>query len=134
MIYAQSGDDIHETMYFDIMKTGNDQIKPDQVTFDVCTDTRSAELNLSLQITANSENAISFQLVIDAHSPDTQIGAVCGGIILILLNVLIISEVKFTEVALWLSSKFQVFCKNFTKTKLIFPTKNRSCIAHWRQY
>lgn len=94
MMYAQTGDDTHETMYFDITtNTRNDQTKPDRVTFDIDTDTQSTELNLSLHITNNAENAVSFQLFIDAHSLDTETGAICGGIILILLNVLIISEV-----------------------------------------
>lgn len=94
MIYARTENDIHETMYFDIIKHGNDQNKPDQVTFDVYTDPKTTKLNLSLQFTTNTETALTFQLFIDTYSLDTQMGAICGGIILILLNVLIISEVK----------------------------------------
>lgn len=94
MIFARTGNDIHETMYFDIIKPGNDQSKPDQVTFDVYTDPKTTKLNLSLQFTTNTETASTFQLFIDTYSLDTQMGAICGGIILILLNVLIISEVK----------------------------------------
>lgn len=82
---------------FDIVKSSHNQNKPDTVAFDFDSDWSidkvPEQLNISIEITTNTADGISFQLVIDTHSIDTQIGAICGGIILILLNLLIITEV-----------------------------------------
>lgn len=98
-IYVQIGDSERETRHFDIMKTSNDQIKPDIVAFDIELDinetySSAAQLNLSLQITTDANDGVIFQMFIDSNSLDATMGAICGGIILISLNVLIISEVK----------------------------------------
>lgn len=92
------GDDgVRVKRYLDIVRSSNDQIKLDTVSFIMDVDdkiTTSGKLNLSLEFIAQTKDAISFQLSVDTHSLDTQIGAICGGIILICLNVLIITEVK----------------------------------------
>lgn len=96
-ISTQIGDSVHETQRFDIKRTGNDQITPDIFSFDVELDinqTMHANLNLSMQITTNANDGVIFQMFIDPYSLDTALGAICGGIILIMLNVLIITEVK----------------------------------------
>lgn len=106
-IYTQIGDKEYAPKYFDIAvrtTTGdddNDQSKLDKVTFDLDVD-NAEQLNLSMQFVSNAEDAISLQLHIDTHSVDIQVGAICGGIILILLNVLIISEVKREDTAQYL--------------------------------
>lgn len=97
-IYTQIGDSVHDARRFDIKQTGGNQIKPDILTFDIELNdinnvTMPAYLNLSLQITTNANDGVVFEMFIDSHSLDTTMGAICGGIILILLNVLIISEV-----------------------------------------
>lgn len=96
-IYSQIGNRVQETRRFDIKRSGNDQTKLDIVCFDIELDiieTMHAQLNLSLQIITHANDGVAFQMSIDAYSLDTAMGAICGGIILILLNVLIISEVK----------------------------------------
>lgn len=82
------------TEKFDIVRASNNQNKPDTVTFYSDIDRMTEQMNVSLQITTNADDGIPFQLFIDTYSIDTQMGALCGGTILILLNVLIISEVK----------------------------------------
>lgn len=94
-INAQIEHDMHVIKYFDIVRSSDGQSKPDTVTFDLDLNSVPSALNLSLQFVTNAENATSFQMFIDTHALDIQVGAICGGIILILLNVLIISEVIF---------------------------------------
>lgn len=97
VIYIQIGDSTIETRRLDIKKTSNDQTKPDIVAFDIELDsnkTMPAQLNLSLQFTTNANDGVVFQMFIDCRSLDTTMGIICGGIILILLNVLIITEVR----------------------------------------
>lgn len=95
-IYMQIGNNMSVSEKFDITKASNNQNKPDTATFyfDIDIDKMTEEINVSLQITTNADDGVPFQLFIDTYSIDTQIGALCGGTILILLNVLIISEVK----------------------------------------
>lgn len=50
--------------------------------------------NLTIELRTNIDEIVSFQLVIDPHTLDTDIGALLAAIILILLNVLIVSEVR----------------------------------------
>lgn len=89
------GNGIRATKYFDIERSGDDQSKPDIVTFDMDIGVVQRQLNLSLHIeTSGTEDALSLQLFVDTHALNTQLGAICGGIILIALNVLIISEVR----------------------------------------
>lgn len=95
LIQVKIGDVIRSTERFDIVQSGNDQIKPDLVAFDFDIDTLWQELNLSLQFTTNAKDAVPLRMSIDTHSLDTQVGAICGGIILILLNVFIITEVNW---------------------------------------
>lgn len=88
------GDDVHVTKYFDIVRSSNNQSKLDSVTFDLDIGARvSTQLNLSLELMTNASDAISLQLSVDTHTLNAQMGAIYGGIILISLNVLIISEV-----------------------------------------
>lgn len=90
-------DDIHATKYFEIVRSSdeNNQSKLDSVTFDL--DIIGArvptQLNLSLKLATNASDALSLQLSVDTHTLNAQMGAIYGGIILISLNVLIISEV-----------------------------------------
>lgn len=90
----QIGNYMNMTEKFDIVRASNNQNKPDTVTFNSDIDRMTEQMNVSLQITTNADDGIPFQLFIDTYSIDTQMGALCGGTILILLNVLIISEVK----------------------------------------
>lgn len=96
-IHTQIGDRTYESRRFDIRPAVDDQIKPDHVHFDIALDIsemRPEQLNLSMQITTNTVDSVIFQMYIDPFSLDKTMGAICGGIILIVLNVLIISEVK----------------------------------------
>lgn len=93
-IHTQIGDIVSDVQYFDVERTDTDQRILDTLTFDANIDTISTELNFSMQFVTNASEAILFELLIDTNSLNTQIGAICGGIILIVLNVLIISEVK----------------------------------------
>lgn len=96
-IHTQIGDRAYENRRFDITQTVDDQIKADHVAVDIELDINEimpVPLNLSLQIMTNANKSVIFQMYIDARSLDKATGAICGGIILILLNVLIISEVK----------------------------------------
>lgn len=94
-IRMQVGETISVTKHFDIARANDNQKKLDIVAFDfdLGIDKVHDQLNVSFQITTNTRDGIPFQLHIDTHSLDTQIGAICGGVILILLNVLIITEV-----------------------------------------
>lgn len=87
-------DGIRTTKFFDIERSSDDQSKPDIVTFDMDIGAVQRQLNLSLHIETSTKDAISLQLFVDTHALNTQLGAVCGGIILIALNGLIISEVR----------------------------------------
>lgn len=55
---------------------------------------QAQQLNVSLKITTNAYDGVAFQMFIDCYALDASMGALCGGIILVLLNFLIISEVK----------------------------------------
>lgn len=94
----QVGDSTHETRRFNIKRTGDDQTKLDIVSFDIELNDNETmhtqQLNVSLKITTNAFDGVAFQMFIDSCALETAMGAICGGIILILLNVLIISEVK----------------------------------------
>lgn len=97
LIHTQIGDGAFESRSFDIKRTAQIQAKPDRVSFDIDLDaneTVHAQLNLSVEITTNANDCVIFQMFIDSFALDAANGAICGGIILILLNVLIISEVK----------------------------------------
>lgn len=97
-IDLQIGDSTHDTRRFDIKRTGNDQTELDIVSFDLELNSNETmhtqQLNVSLKITTNAFDGVAFQMFIDSYALDASMGAICGGIILILLNVLIISEVK----------------------------------------
>lgn len=117
LISTQIDGRVNQTHRFDIQRTGGDQIKPDISTFVIDLsdiDNRSemklgTKLNLSLQFTTNAADGVVFQMFVDTHSLDATMCAICGGIILILLNVLIISEVKV---------KVQIDLKLLTQPKL----------------
>lgn len=95
-IYVRIGDGVRTTKYFDIVNSSDDQIKPDIVTFNLdIGNATTTQLNLSLQFMTSGDDALSIQMSVDTHTLNTQMGAICGGIILIALNVLIISEVKY---------------------------------------
>lgn len=100
-IYTQLGDGLREIRRFDIMKSTSNRMKPDMAAFDIELDineTMHAQLNLSLQFTTNANDDVIFQMFIDSHSLDATMGVICGGVILILLNVLIISEVTDIDI------------------------------------
>lgn len=90
---------------FNIERTSNSQYNPDEVTlqYDIGIDKVPQQINVTLKIATTAIDGVPFQLFIDTHALNTELGALCGGTILILLNVLIISEVKFKV-------KFQI-CK-----------------------
>lgn len=103
----------HVTQYFDIERSTSDQNKLEKVEFYVNIDSNVTNSNLSMQFNTNALDGVSFQLYIDPHSMDKQIGALCGAIILISLNVLIITEVR---------SHLYFFVENL----IIFPWTGRS--------
>lgn len=96
-IDLQVGDSTRETRRFDIKRTGADQTELDIVSFGIELNgnetTHTQQLNVSLKITTDAHDGVAFQMFIDLHALDAAMGAICGGIILILLNILIISEV-----------------------------------------
>lgn len=92
-IEAQIGER-HVTKYLNLDRSNSGHSQIDTVLIHNVEST-PAQLNLSLKFKVNAQDAVSFQLYIDTHSFDTQIGAICGGLILICLNVLIISEVRY---------------------------------------
>lgn len=118
-IHTQIGDIINDMQYFDIERTDRDQSKLNTIVIDANIDTVSAELNLSMQFASNASEAMLFELLIDTHSLNTQIGAICGGIILIVLNVLIISEVK-----MHLYFVFCILCHVFIVFDTVFDEAN----------
>lgn len=101
VIDAKVADGKRVTKYFDIERLNRDPRKFDKVTFNLDIDPVATQPNLSLQFIANAQDAFSFHMYIDTHSLDTRVGAICGAIILILLNVLIISEVH-KKIPIWL--------------------------------
>lgn len=116
-IYMQIEDKEQSPKYFAITRTGKDQSKPDKVTFDfdIGNASSATQLNLSMQLMTNAEDAISLQLLIDTHSVDLRVGALCGGIILILLNVLIISEVKMKHSLIYCCNSWHIHSDNICK-------------------
>ncbi|XP_031624737.1 P protein-like isoform X2 [Contarinia nasturtii] len=97
-------DDERVTKYFNVERSGSDQTKLDKVEFCLKINSNITQLNLSMQFTTNAQDAVSFHMYVDAHSMDKQIGAICGAIILISLNVLIISEVVHRTLAALLAA------------------------------
>lgn len=55
--------------------------------------TANISRDLNIEIYTSIDKIVSFRLLIDTHSLDTDTGAVLAGLILVLLNVLIVSEV-----------------------------------------
>lgn len=120
------GDGLCATKYFDIERSSDDQSKLDIVTFAMDIDTKATQLNLSLHFSTNADDAIALQLLIDTQMLNTQIGAICGGIILITLNVLIISEVKKEFIINKIDEYFKSDSQNCT---LIGHSPNTGCIT-----
>lgn len=56
--------------------------------------------NSTIELRTNIDAIVAFQLVIDPHTFDTDIGALLAAVILILLNVLIVSEVRVNPLLL----------------------------------
>lgn len=69
------------------------------ITFDFYPETLSSQpLNLTITMGTNVERAIAFQLTVDANAIVPEIGVISAAIILIFLNVLIGTEVKFQHI------------------------------------
>lgn len=63
------------------------------LSFDVNPESTEKTLNFSLMLKSNRKSPIAFQLFVDPHSVDSEIGILSAGIILIFLNILIATEV-----------------------------------------
>ena len=70
--------------------------KAETISFEVDSIRSNISSNLIIEFRTNIDEIVSFKLIIDPYALDTATGALLAAIILILLNVLIVSEVSLT--------------------------------------
>lgn len=68
------------------------------ISFDIQPESKM-KINISFTFTTNSNESISFQMFVDTHSIETEIGVISAAIILLFLNILIGTEIMHRTIA-----------------------------------